>query len=173
MCGGSSGYEAIVDVGVIVVAHFKNPLEEDALKLLKRILSFELRALIPLSLFLGASLIMTKYLRLPFKDVNDKLRETLRVSSPAFYEDLKKDDVIRALENSAYYRVESWDAYLLSLAEKFNVNIILSIDERLKEKVKEKFIVVNPFEDKMKEYHDFISRIRRPEGDPALSPPRT
>ena len=98
MCGGSSGYEAIVDAGIIVVAHFKNPLGEDALKLLKRIFSFELRALIPLSLFLGASLIVTKYLRLPFKDVNDKLKETLRVSSPAFYEDLRKDDVIRALE---------------------------------------------------------------------------
>ena len=28
-----------------------------------------------------------------------------------------------------------------------------------KEKVKEKFIIVNPFKDKIKEYHDFISRI--------------
>lgn len=161
MYGGNLGYEAIVDVGIIVVAHFKNPLEEEALKLLKKILLFKIRALIPLSSFLGASLIMTKYLKLPLKDVNDKLRETLKINSPAFYEDLKKYDVIKALENSTYYRIESWDAYLLSLAEKFNINIILSIDKKLKEKTKEKFIVVNPFRDKIKEYHDFINRIRK------------
>lgn len=160
MYGENLDYEAIVDVGIIVVAHFENPLEEDALKLLKKILSFKLKALIPLSSFLGASLIMTKYLRLPLKDVNDKLKETLKVNSPAFYEDLKKDDIIKALENSSYYKIESWDGYLLSLAEKFNINIILSIDEKLKEKTKEKFIVVNPFKDKIKEYHDFINSIR-------------
>ena len=154
-------YEAVVDVGIIVVAHFKNPLEEDALRLLKRILAFEVRALIPVSAFLGASVIMTKYLKLPLKDVNDKLVLTLSVNSPAYYEDLKKEDVIRALDLSSYFRVESWDAYLLALAEKLDVHVIFSIDETLKRRVREKFLVVNPFRDKMKQYHEFIEKIRR------------
>ena len=160
MCGKNLAYEAIVDVGIIVIAHFKNPLENDALNLLKRILLFKIRALIPISTFLGASLIMVKYLKLPIKDVNEKLKITLSLDSPAFYEDLRKDDVIKALDNSTYYKIESWDGYLLSLAEKFNINIILSIDEKLRRKVKEKFIVVNPFRDKMEEYYHFIRNLR-------------
>ena len=43
-----------------------------------------------------------------------------------------------------------------------------------KEKVKEKFIIVNPFKDKIKEYHDFISGMgESAKGDSALSSPRT
>jgi len=163
MFGKNLGYEAIVDTGILVVAHFKNPLEEDALRLLKRILSFEVRALIPVSEFLGASIIMTKYLKLPIGDVNEKLRLTLSVNSPAYYEDLKKEDIIRALERSSYYKIESWDGYLISIAEKFNINIVLSIDEKLRDKIKEKFIVINPFKEKMNEYYKFIERLRKDE----------
>ncbi len=161
MSGESLAYEAVVDVGIIAVAHFRNPLEEDALRLLKRILAFEVRALIPVSTFLGASIIMTKYLKLPPKDVNDKLRLTLSVNSPAYYEDLKKEDVVRALDLSSYFRIESWDAYLLALAEKLGVHVILSIDETLRKRVSEKFLVVNPFRDKMKQYYEFIEKIRK------------
>jgi len=57
------GYEALVDVGIIVIAHFKNPAREYASKLLFDALTLKKRILIPTSTYLGAYIIMTKYLK--------------------------------------------------------------------------------------------------------------
>ncbi len=59
-----SAFEAIVDVGIIVIAHFRNPAREHAAQLLLEALILKKRVLIPLSAYFGAYVIMTKYLKL-------------------------------------------------------------------------------------------------------------
>ena len=94
----SLAYEGIVDVSILVVAHFDNPLRKAAMGFLKDILLMSRRAALPLSAFLGSYHILTRYVRANRHIVAKALRETLNSRSPAFYEDLKTDDTIDSLE---------------------------------------------------------------------------
>ena len=148
----------IVDVGIIVISHFDNPAKLDALKFLKTVLKQEIKALVPVTAFIGAYHIMVNYLGVSRKSAKDALTETLSTRSPAFYQDVGIDDAIESLDMASIYNVESWDGYLIALARKFNCNIIYSIDRKLSRV--EEITVVNPIpEDKMKEYYEFIKKI--------------
>ncbi|MBO3754959.1 MAG: hypothetical protein FGF53_08835, partial [Candidatus Brockarchaeota archaeon] len=60
-----------------------------------------------------------------------------------------------ALEYAAYYNVESWDGYLVSLARRLGTVTVYSMDKELA-KVKE-VMVVNPFpEEIVEKYHEYI-----------------
>ena len=157
----------IVDVGIIVISHFENPARLEALVFLKKVLKREIKALIPVTTFLGAYYIMIDCLRIPRKEVKDSLVHTLKVRSPAFYEDISVEDAISALDYACVYNIESWDGYLVSLAKKFGCNVIYSIDKKLSRV--EEIVVINPIsEQKMKEYHEFIRKLTRKTKNPKI-----
>ena len=156
---GSSVYypEGVVDVGIIVVSLFKNPLQERAVELLSHILLQRKRATIPVAAILGAYHVATKYLKLPAVEVKKALVEMLETKSPAFYPYVFPEDAADALNYATYYRVESWDGYLVKLAKSIGNNIIYTLDESLR-RIRD-IIVVNPFpQELVEEYHKFIQR---------------
>jgi len=147
--------EGVLDVSVISVAHFDNPLRTFATEFLKDALSLNRRLIVPLSNFLGAYHILTRYLSVNRAIASKALRETLTVRSPAFYSDIPIDIVTDSLDYAATYDVESWDGYLVGLATSLNAKIIYTLDEKLR-KVRE-ITVVNPFPvDIVKEYHKWL-----------------
>lgn len=147
--------EGVLDVSVITVAHFDNPLRTLAMEFLRDALSLDRRILVPLSTFLGAYHILTRYLWVNRAIASKALRETLTVRSPALYSDIPIDIVIDSLDYAATYDVESWDGYLVGLARSLNARIIYTLDEKLR-KVRE-ITVVNPFPvDIVRDYHKWL-----------------
>jgi len=59
-----SEFEGVLDVGLIVIAHFENPARTYASDFLKEVLEVKRRCIIPLSTYLGAYIIMARYLRI-------------------------------------------------------------------------------------------------------------
>ena len=135
--------EAVVDTGIIVMAHFENPAQRSAVNLLSKILTGERRCLIPTSTLLGAYHIMTEYLGVEVVPAYKALTKTLETRSPALYPDISIDQTIDALTCASGYHVESWDGYIIALAKEVNAPIIYSIDEDLAKKIKE-IQVINP-----------------------------
>ena len=162
MSRGSSAYaEGVVDVGIIVPVCFKNPLREEAIEFLMSVLSQETKAKVPVSCVLGAYHIATSYLRAPRRPVRDVLVGLLETYSPAFFPDISPWLAITALTYASDFGIESWDGYLVAVAEYLGANIIYSLDRELGVKVPG-IKVVNPFsEDKVREYHEYLLRLRR------------
>ena len=128
--------EGIIDVGIVVIAHFET------------------------SATMGAYHIMTEYLGVDRFSACKALTKTLETKSPAFYEDISVDMVTDALEYALAYKIESWDGYIVSLAKNHGAVIIYSIDGELAKRVKE-VEVINPIPgDVMRKYHDFVAEIR-------------
>ena len=152
--------DGVVDVGLIVVSHFENPIKPYALNFLRKVLRFEIRAIIPTTAFIGAYHILTNYLKAPRKTVGDLLKKTLSIKSKAIYEDVSRDAAIEAIDYAVIYRVESWDGYLIALAKKFGASIFYTLDNKL-EKVEE-ITVINPIPwSEMEKYHEFIRKLNR------------
>jgi len=82
-------FEGVVDVGLIVIAHFKNPAWTYARDFLKDVLGLRKRCTVPLSTYFGAYIIMTRYLKIDRKEVATALVTTLSIDSPAFYENIR------------------------------------------------------------------------------------
>jgi len=74
-------FEALVDVGIIVLAHFRNPARKYAAQLLLDALTLKRRILIPVGTYMEAHIIMTKYLKLRSVNVAKALLKTLSVES--------------------------------------------------------------------------------------------
>ncbi len=142
---GKDRIEGVVDVGLIVIAHFENPAKNIALEFLSDVLKWRKKCLIPTSAILGAYHILTRYLRVEKVSAYEALTRTLKTKSPAFYEDISIDTAIDSLTNALGYNVESWDGYIISLAKKFKATIY-TIDLKLMRKVKD-VPVVNPIPD--------------------------
>ena len=162
MLRGSSAFypEGVVDVGILVVSLFRNPLQEAAADFLASVLLQRRRAAIPVTAVLGAFHVATRYLRLPPLEVKKMLGEMLETGSPAFYPYVRPEDALDALEYAVYYRVESWDGYLVRLARSIGSNIVYTLDEELRRV--EGLLVVNPFpRELVEQYHEYIrSRLR-------------
>ncbi len=150
------GFEALVDVGIIVLAHFRNPARKHAAQLLLDALTLKKRILIPVSTYLGAYIIMTRYLKLRSSHVAKALLKTISVESPAFYEILPKSVAEKAIASASELSVSSWDGYLIELAKELGINKIYTADEELSKKVKD-MEVENPIpRNVMEEYHQHI-----------------
>jgi len=121
-------FEGIMDVGPIVLSHTKNPAQEEALMFLEKILKRKILCLTPVSIFLGAYIIMTRYLRVPKNDASKALRRTLSLDLPIFYEDIPRHIAIESLEDASTYKISSWDAYIANLAKVNNIKIVYTID---------------------------------------------
>ncbi|NHW44176.1 MAG: hypothetical protein HA491_00280 [Candidatus Verstraetearchaeota archaeon] len=161
--GSSACYpEGVVDVSIIVVSLFRNPLEEEAVKFLRDVLSRRTKAAIPVTSVLGAFHVATRYLKLPVASVEEKLVKMLETKSPAFYSRASLE-AISAIKYATLFRVESWDGYIIELARSLGNHIVYTLDREL-ERIKD-IVVVNPFpENLVKEYHEYIeSRIKRRE----------
>ncbi|MCX6648235.1 MAG: PIN domain-containing protein [Candidatus Bathyarchaeota archaeon] len=148
--------EAVIDVGPIVLAHFQNPAQDEALKLLSDVLRTKRRCLIPTSTLLGAYHIMTRYLRVESTLASEALVQTLSTRSPSFYPDIDVETAHRAISHASGFRIESWDGYLVALAEKESAPVIYSMDEEFSKKVRS-IRVINPLpEDVYEEYKDWM-----------------
>ena len=160
MRSGRLGFEAIVDVGIIVLAHFKNPARRYAAELLLDALTLERPILVPLNAYLGAYVVMTRYLRLRRDRVAQALLRTLRLESPAFYGDIHKTVVEKAIASASELNISSWDGYLMELAKELGIKKILTIDEELATKVRD-VKIENPIpKNIMEEYHKYIRERR-------------
>ena len=155
MLGGSSAFNAVVDVSVIVPACFENPLRDAALEFLGDVLALKRKAALPTSAFLGAYHIATRYLRAPRVAVKKILAKLLETRSPAFYQDISIDLVLDALDYAAGYRVESWDGYVIAVAVRLGASVVYSLDKELsRARVVE---VVSPFpEEEVAKYHEYL-----------------
>jgi len=150
----------VIDVGIIVIAHFDNPAKIDALTFLKKVLRQEIKAIIPVTAFIGAYNIMVNYLGISRKSAKDALIETLRTKSQALYQDVDIEDAIEALDLASIYNVDSWDGYLVALTRRYSCNVIYSIDRKLLRV--EGITVVNPIPDeKMRQYHEYIKSLMK------------
>jgi predicted nucleic acid-binding protein len=151
-----SGFEALVDVGIIVLAHFRNPARKYADQLLLDALTLKNRILIPVSTYLGAYIIMTRYLKLRSGHVAKALLKTLSVESPAFHGNLSKAVAEKAIASASELGISSWDCYLIELAKELGINKIYTIDEEMIKKVKD-VEIENPIpRNVMKEYRQYV-----------------
>lgn len=154
------GFEALVDVGIVVLAHFRNPARRHAAQLLLEALTLKKHALIPISTYLGAYVIMTRYLKLRKASVAKALLKTLSSESPAFYANIPKNVAEKALASASELNISSWDGYLIELAKELGINKIYTIDEELATKVKD-IETENPIpKNIMREYHQYIQEKR-------------
>ncbi|MEM3061445.1 MAG: hypothetical protein QW265_03460 [Candidatus Bathyarchaeia archaeon] len=119
-------------------------------------LTLKRRVLIPVNTYLGAYVIMTRYLKLRSGRVAKALLKTISVESSAFYGSIPKAGVEKALASASELNISSWDGYLIELAKELGIKKIYTIDEELTKKVKD-IEVENPIpENVMKEYHQYI-----------------
>jgi predicted nucleic acid-binding protein len=150
------GFEAVVDVGIIVLAHFRNPARKYAAQLLLDALTLKRRILIPISTYIGAYIIMTRYLKLRSDHVAKALLKTLSTESPAYYESIPKTVAEKAIKSAAELNISSWDGYLIELSKELGIHKIYTIDEELAEKARD-IKAENPIpKEVMKKYHQYI-----------------
>ncbi|MHA1144803.1 MAG: type II toxin-antitoxin system VapC family toxin [Candidatus Helarchaeota archaeon] len=151
--------EGIVDVGPIVVAHCENPCKTQMIEFLADVLCGSRRVILPVSCFLGAYHVMTRYLRITKQDAMTALEKTLQLNSPAFYEEITRSSAIQAIKLAGVYNIQSWDGYLLNLAQSFGTRIIFTLDLSLGRA--EGFSPVLPLSKKeIKKYHEWV-RLKR------------
>jgi len=152
--------EGVIDVGIIVVTLFDNPLRTEALKFIAEILKQKRKIAIPIPTLLGAYHIATRYLRIKRIEVKRILTDMLSTKSPAFYPQITIELALDSLEYSTYYNVESWDGFIIALAKKIGNSIIYTLDEELR-KIKD-IIAVNPFPEQLiKQYHKYLEESRK------------
>jgi len=153
-----SGLEGVVDVGIIVMAHFENPAQEYASEFLRDALTWRRYVIIPLSTYLGAYVIMTKYLKLKRNKVSRALLETLLLPSPAFYGNLPKVVIEKAITTASTLDISSWDGYLIELAKELQIGTVYSLDKKLADRIKE-VKVINPIpKEAIEEYYNFLEK---------------
>ncbi|RLE69708.1 MAG: hypothetical protein DRJ45_06340 [Thermoprotei archaeon] len=147
----------IVDVGIIVLSHCENPVKNDVLDFIEKIFLGEINAVIPLSTFIGAYHIMTKYLRIKREVVKEELLKTLEIRSPFFIQDILIDHVIAGIKYASKYNIEGWDGYLISLADSLGASIIYTIDKKLR-RVKHISIVIPISRENLKKYNLWVKK---------------
>ncbi len=157
----SASPEGVLDVSILVPACFENPLKENSVDFLSKVLKQEKPAAIPISAILGAYHITTRYLGVPKIAAKRVLEGILRTESPSLYPYISSKTALDALDYASAYNVESWDGYLISLTRSMGSTIIYTLDEELS-KVKE-ITAVNPFpREVVKQYHSFLTnKIKR------------
>ena len=148
--------EGIVDVGVVVIAHFENPANKQALEFIRNVLLWKRRCLVPTSTLIGAYHILTSYLGVERDSACNALLKTLKTLSPAFYEDITIELASEAIVNATSYKIASWDGYIISLARIYNAPTIYTIDSKLASKVKD-IQIINPIpEEAFKKYNEWL-----------------
>lgn len=141
-------------MGILVLSHCENPAKKEMLEFLTKVLKKKTIAIIPYSIFLGAYHILTRYLRTDQAQTAEKLITTAMIANDIFHPTIDSENIQYALENASKLHVESWDGYLLSIANYYQTNVIFSIDQRLG-----KFcIIMNPVSEiTMEKYYEWLN----------------
>ncbi len=145
----------IVDVGLIVISHCENPAKKEAVDFLEKIFLDRINAKIPVSNFIGAYHILTRYLRVKRELARIELLKTLELRHPSLIPDVTVDHAIAAIKNAVKYRIEGWDGYIISLADALGASIIYTIDQRLT-KVRHLSIVIPISKVTLQRYHQWV-----------------
>jgi predicted nucleic acid-binding protein len=145
------GFGALVDVGIIVLAHFRNPARKYAAQLLLN--AFTLNSCEHLSRSIHHH---DEYLKRRSDDVAKALLKTVSFESPAFYGNLPKAIVEKAIATTSELSISLWDSYLVELAKELRIDKIYTIDEEMARKVKDLRIENPILTNVMKEYHQYI-----------------
>jgi len=151
-----AGIEGVVDVGLVVLSHCENPAKEAALDFIKAVLTWEKRCIIPVTAFIGAYHILTRYLRLRRDEAARELITTLLLESESFYPYVSAEAAVKAVAAASDFAIEGWDGYLLSLAETLGTSNIFTIDKRLA-RVRGVDVIIPIPEDILKEYHKWVA----------------
>jgi predicted nucleic acid-binding protein len=156
----SLGYiEGVLDVSIVVPTCFENPLKEESVSFLREVLTGRKKVLLPVSAVIGTYHIVTSYLGVSRVSAKKILGELLATNSESFYPQITPNLASIALDYASVYGIESWDGYLVGLARRFNAKAIFSLDEELRDKIKE-LVVVNPFsKDRVRRYHKFLTKL--------------
>lgn len=148
-------YSGVVDVSIVLVSLFNNPLRSGAIEFMGEVLSRKNLAAIPTSAFLGAYHIATRYLRCPKDLIAKEIKETLNLASPAFVEDISIDAVQEAVDIAMAHDIESWDGCLVAMARSFKAPVIYSLDEGFRKILDVSLII--PFSmEKVEKYHNWV-----------------
>lgn len=147
--------DGVVDVGIIVIAHFSNPIQQKMVQFIRDIIQGKKNIVIPLTTFIGAYHILTRYLGVSRYQAKTALISTLNLESSLFYPRIDTGIIINALDISSVYNIESWDGYLFALATLFRTNHIYTIDKKL-QKVQDYEIICPVSEDEMNTYHSWL-----------------
>ena len=152
--------EGVVDVGIIVISHCENPAKEAALDFLEAVLTGERKCVIPVTAFIGAYHILTRYLRIRREEAARELIKTLSLEVEAFYPYVLKELAIEAIATASDFNVEGWDGYLVSLARALGTSNIFTIDQRLS-RVRGINVIIPIPEDVLRKYHEWVARRAR------------
>jgi hypothetical protein len=74
--------DGVVDTCIIVASLFPNPLYKLAVEFVSKILAQEVSAAIPLTSIIGATHVVTRYLRIPFEEVERRVVKLLETEFP-------------------------------------------------------------------------------------------
>jgi len=124
----NEGFEATLDVNIIVLAMIENPAQEEALSLIEKVLKNKIKALIPTTVILGAYLVLVKYYRVERKKAAYSLSQLAKSHNINWYELVKKESLEDILLLASQENIESWDAYLISVMREHGINRIFTIN---------------------------------------------
>ncbi len=145
----------VVDVGLIVLSHCENPAKEEAVNFLEKVFLGEVNARIPVTSFIGAYHILTRYLRVRRDLAGKELLKTLELRHPSLIPDVTVDHAVTAIKNAIRFRVEGWDGYLVSLADSLGASIIYTIDRRMT-RIKHLSIVIPISKGTLQKYYQWV-----------------
>jgi len=149
-------YNAIADVGPIALAIVRNPAQEDALDWLTKILRGEIGCVIPLTTIMGAFIVSVNYLGAKPCDVAERLKMLVGAGKVFWYSEISVDIVKRVMKIAQSYSIDSWDAYLVWIMKKLNLEIIYTIDTSDFKKI-EDIKPINPISpEKFKELQEWL-----------------
>ena len=121
-------YDATIDVGIIAIALIENPAQNDALSILEQVLKKDIKALIPLSVILGAYYVLVEVFRADEKEVAYRLSQLVKSKNIDWFETIAKHSMEHILRLASEEKIDSWDAYLVSLMQDFDINTVYTTD---------------------------------------------
>jgi len=153
--------KAIVDVGVIVLSLEKNnPLREKFLEILEKCVRGEIIAYIPYTVILGTYHVLVEMFHADKEECRNKIFSLMEAKKINWIPDISKDKVKRAINHAVYYNFESWDGYLLSLMEDYDIKTIYTIDEDFKNISKIQVLGLLTKEEKQK-LNNYLTKLKQ------------
>jgi len=147
----------IVDVGPVILSHCDNPAKDEAIDFMTQVLTGKIDAIIPLSTFIHAYHIMTRYLGVRKYPAAKEIQRTLRLFSPKFIEDLPLEVCLFAMDIASRFNLGGWDSYLVALSHTIGAAKIYTLNQELA-KV-DTLKVVSPIsEDTLATFHDWFKK---------------
>jgi len=115
---------ALIDVGIIVLAFEKNnPVRRKYLEIIEKSVRGEIEAYIPYTVILGAYHVLVVRFKVDPNEASKLLKTFMDSKKIKWIADIDRSITLRSLELASELRIESWDGYILALAEKYNIKV--------------------------------------------------